>query len=243
MSKNLLFNHGPLLDQYYSYGDGKKQEGDEDHIHGDVEAQNKKWKTNFKKYDFISEGDSPAYLHLMDVGLNNLNHPHYGGWGGRLVQSKDQNNRWEDGEAAADFNHYTKKMDKTYPQTRWIATLQNDFAARADWCIKPYKEANHPPIVSLSHKAQIKGKANQIINLSCKASDPDGQILKYKWWQYEDVDTYSGKVEIKNADQQKAYIQVPSNLKKGETIHLIIEVTDDHPLPMTRYKRVVITGK
>jgi hypothetical protein len=52
-------------------------------------------------YDFISEGDSPAYLHLIDVGLDNLNQPQWGGWGGRLVQSAEQPNRWEDGKTVS----------------------------------------------------------------------------------------------------------------------------------------------
>ena len=29
------------------------------------------------------EGDTPAYLGLIENGLNNANHPNIGGWGGR----------------------------------------------------------------------------------------------------------------------------------------------------------------
>ena len=29
---------------------------------------------------------------------------------------------------------------------RWRSAYQNDFAARMDWTIKPYAEANHPPV-------------------------------------------------------------------------------------------------
>ncbi len=77
---DLINNHGPLLKKYYSYGDGQKQEGDPEHIHGDPNRLvNAQWGT-FEPYDFISEGDSPAFLHLVDVGLKNLEHPEYGGW-------------------------------------------------------------------------------------------------------------------------------------------------------------------
>lgn len=90
MGNEIINNHGPLLKKYYSYGDGRKQEGDDEHIHGDLsKLKGAQW-GDFGKYDFISEGDSPAYLHLIDVGLDNIDHPEWGGWGGRLVQSKEQ---------------------------------------------------------------------------------------------------------------------------------------------------------
>ena len=36
---------------------------------------------------------------------------------------------------------------------RWRSAYQNDFAARMDWTIKPYAEANHPPVAKLAHPA------------------------------------------------------------------------------------------
>ena len=127
MGENIINNHGALTKMYYSYGDGQKQVGDDEHIHGDSsKLQNAQWGT-FGQYDFISEGDSPAFLHLIDVGLLNLENPQFGGWGGRLSQSKTNPNRWEDGEDVADFNPITQKMDLAYPQIRWLEALQNDF--------------------------------------------------------------------------------------------------------------------
>jgi hypothetical protein len=42
---------------------------------------------------------------------------------------------------------------------RWRDDFQNDFAARMDWCIKTYQEANHPPIPVLSTPEQITVKS------------------------------------------------------------------------------------
>ena len=56
-----------------------------------------------------------------------------GGWGGRLSQFSANPNRWEDGKDVAEFNPLIQKMDEAYPQSRWLAALQNDFAARANW--------------------------------------------------------------------------------------------------------------
>ena len=205
-------------------------------------AKNNQW-GSFKQYDFISEGDSPAFLHLVNTGLGNLENPQYGGWGGRLIPSDSMSNRWEDGEKAADFNPYTQKPDLAYAQARWVPTLQNDFAVRADWCIKDFKDANHPPSVFLKHANILTAKPNQKINLKAKASDPDGDKLTFKWWQYEEVGTYKGKIELKNAAASNAFFIMPTDIKKGENVHIILEVTDSKAIPLTRYQRVIVKNE
>lgn len=241
MGQHIINEHGPLTKMYYSYGDGQKQDGDDEHIHGDPSRlKNAQW-GDFGKYDFISEGDSPAYLHLMDVGLGNLKNPEYGGWGGRLVPSIEQSGRWEDGVLAADYNPHTNELDRTFPQTRWIPAIQSDFAARADWCIKNYEDANHAPVVELKHKMELTAKPNKKLKLKASATDPDGDTLTYRWWQYKEAGTYQGTVEIKKNNTLKAVCQVPVDIKKGETIHVILEVTDNGEHPMTRYQRAILT--
>ncbi len=241
MGNNVILNHGPLLAYYYSYGDGNPPKGELEDIYSDPAViKNNMW-GSFSKYDFISEGDSPAFLHLIDLGLDNLQNPHYGGWGGRLVQSTSQPNRWEDGEAAADLNPFTQKMDSAYPQARWIPAIQNDFAARADWCIKNFKDANHAPTVKLAMAKTVKAKANEIVRLLGSASDIDGHALQYRWWQYQEVGTYKGTVTISKADSKTAHLQMPADIKPGESIHLIFEVNDTGTPQLTRYKRVIIT--
>ncbi|WP_162051790.1 DUF1593 domain-containing protein [Pontibacter pamirensis] len=237
-AENIKFNHGPLLEEYYLWGDGEQIAGDPEHTHGSM-AEAKKYDRG--QYDFISEGDSPAFFYLLDVGLRSMEDASYGGWGGRMVQSDQNPYRWEDGKHVTDYNTYTKKNDTTFPQTRWIDVLQNDFAARADWCVMSYKEANHPPVVKLNQPQDIVVKPGQKVNLNGTASDPDGNALSYRWWQYEEVDTYEGKVSIQNADKKKAAFTVPENAKNGQTIHLILEVTDSGTPSLTRYQRVIAT--
>jgi len=243
MGDKIINNHGALTKMYYSYGDENPAAGEIDDIYSSTEKAKKNQWGSFGKYDFISEGDSPAFLHLVNVGLGNLENPQFGGWGGRLVQSKIAPNRWEDGEAAADFNPFTQKMDLAYAQTRWLETLQNDFAARADWCVKDYKNANHEPNVKLITASKLSVAPKSIVKLSGTATDPDGNKLSYHWWQYGEVDTYPGKISIQNADSKNAAFQMPSDIKKGETIHLILEVKDNGTPQLTRYQRVVVTGK
>jgi hypothetical protein len=237
-SEHVKSDHGALLSSYYLWGDGQKLPGDPEHTHGDM-AEAKKFGRS--QYDFISEGDSPAFFYLIDVGLRSKEDVSYGGWGGRMVQSPTNPYRWEDGKTVTDYDPYTKKQEAAYPQTRWIPALQNDFAARADWCVKPYKEANHPPVVKLGHPRDLRVKQGQLVHLSGSATDPDGDSISYRWWQYEEVDTYDGKVKIQQPDQTRTSFTVPADAKAGNTIHLILEATDGKAPNLTRYQRVIAT--
>lgn len=238
--ENIKFNHGPLLESYYLWGDGTRIRNDEEHTQGDT-AELKKF--NMTRYDFISEGDSPAFLHLVDVGLGNLADASFGGWGGRMVRSQTSPNRWEDGTHVTDFNPYTNKDDRAYPQTRWIDAIQNDFAARADWCVKSYKEANHAPAVKLGQAGNLKAKKGQTIKLSGSAKDPDGNTVSYRWWQYFEVDSYGGKISLTTPETQSTSFVVPADAKANDTIHMILEVSDSGSPKLTRYQRVVVTVK
>ncbi len=231
-------SRGALLDGYYLWGDGKHLPGDPEHTHGET-AEAKKY--DRQQYDFISEGDSPAFFYLIDVGLRSRENIAYGGWGGRMMQSPTNPYRWEDGKAVTDYDPYTKKQDAAYPQTRWIPALQNDFAARADWCIKPYKQANHPPVVTLGQPHDIRVKPGQTVTLTGSATDPDGNAVHYHWWQYDEAGTYPGKVSLTQPDQAKAGFTVPADAKSGQTIHLILDATDTGTPALTRYQRVIAT--
>ena len=235
-AKNIKFDHGPLLSAYYLWGDGQKLPGDPEHTHGDM-AEARKYDRS--QYDFISEGDSPAYFYLLDVGLRSREDVSYGGWGGRMVQATTNSRRWEDGKHVTDYDPYTKKQDAAYPQTRWINVLQNDFAARADWCVMDYKKANHAPAVKLNHPLDLSVKPGQIVRLSGSASDPDGNKVRYKWWQYVEAGTYEGKIELNNAENANASFIVPKDAPSGKTIHIILEVTDGGIPQLTRYQRVI----
>lgn len=72
---------------------------------------------------------------------------------------------------------------------------------------------------------------------------PDGDKLTYKWWQYEEVGTYTGKIAIKNVNRVKASFILPNDIKQGETIHLILEVSDSKTPQQTRYQRVIVKSE
>lgn len=235
--ENIVFNHGPLLDGYFTWGDGKQIDNDPEHFMGDPEQLEKYQR---QQYDFIAEGDSPAFFYLLNVGLRNTEDPSYGGLGGRFVLSDTNKRRWEDGEDVVDYDPYTGKYESAYPQIRWVKVIQNDFAARANWCVKDYAEANHTPIVKSNNNLDIKAKPGREVKLSGMATDPDGNNVSYKWWQYVEAGTCSDKVILKESENNATCI-VPEEAKPGDTIHIILEVTDDGTPVLTRFQRYIIT--
>jgi len=183
---------------------------------------------------FRSEGDSPSFMHQIEVGLRSLENPAYGGWGGRFLQEKPGvTNVWKDAEDDGDLFK---------PIWRWAEAFQNDWAARADWCVKPWRGANHPPIVNLEGPKDLDAAPGATVKLSVKGSvDPDGDKLNYSWWQYREPGSYKGEVMISDADRAVASAQIPANAKPGDTIHFIAEVTDGGKPALTRYARVIVT--
>ncbi|MEJ0034162.1 MAG: hypothetical protein WDO15_29235 [Bacteroidota bacterium] len=77
--------------------------------------------------------------------------------------------------------------------------------------------------------------------MSASATDPDKNKLTYKWWQYFEADSYVGKLAVKDPSSAKTSFVVPADAKKGDTIHVICEVTDGGMPALTRYQRVIVT--
>jgi hypothetical protein len=248
MKANILEDHGALCSLYKAHVPGSHG------LSGD---------TDFDNGDFRSEGDSPAFLHTIPTGLRSMESPGWGGWGGRYVKVRD--NTWLDPVPEPGFRYpegrwYTRSawgrmyMREDYPENphlmreyfkplaRWTPAIQNDFAARADWCVNSYEAANHPPEVVLAHTGNLTVTPGETVKLSARGSrDPDGDTLSYRWWQYRDAGTYPGPVRIKNEHKQNTSMTVPTDARAEETIHIVCEVTDDGTPCLTRYQRVVMT--
>jgi hypothetical protein len=241
MNANILKNHGALCALYKA------------HTKGD---------NGFAEGDFRSEGDSPAYFHTIGTGLRNMESPDWGGWGGRYVNVRENtwldpvlvpnytypegrwygNTAWGRERLKANIPNDSMLLEYLKPIWSWTDALQNDFASRADWCVKSYEDTNHPPVVVLKNALNLKARPGEIVKLNAQGtSDPDGNELRYRWWQYSDAGTYKKKIIIREAANKKASFTVPANAGNGQTIHVILTVTDMGNPALTRYKRVIIT--
>ncbi|WP_077248639.1 nucleoside hydrolase-like domain-containing protein [Kluyvera georgiana] len=215
----------------------------------------------YPRWKFMMEGDTPAWMNLINNGLSRPEHPDWGGWGGRYELYTPRKERWflteetrpiwtnaQDEVLGLDNRWHTSNHATIW---RWRSAYQNDFAARMDWTVKPYNEANHPPVPKLAHPAELTVKKGERVHLSAVGStDPDGDALSYEWFAYAEAGTRvlsnaaSGvMLDIKNADQPQAWFDVTDArvMPPGTgTMHIILAVTD-HGMPrLTRYQRIIV---
>jgi hypothetical protein len=208
--------------------------------------------------EFLMEGDTPSFLGLVDNGLNAPEHPDWGSWGGRYEFYTPRMRKWftepetrplwtnaEDEALGVDGQWHTSHHATIW---RWRRAYQHDFAARMDWTIKPYPQANHPPVPRLLGPAEMAAKPGERVTLSAEASDPDGDALAYEWFYYGEPGSLalqSGRsgapLPIENAHTRQASFVVPNNAFKPGTMHFILAVTDDGTPALTRYRRVIVT--
>ncbi|MDP4224479.1 MAG: hypothetical protein Q8868_14320, partial [Bacteroidota bacterium] len=127
---------------------------------------------------------------------------------------------------------------------RWREDFQNDFAARMDWCIASYNEANHPPVARLNQPEEFTVRSGDFFKLDADGSnDPDGDALSYLWFQYPEAGTFKGRVSFGMLAENLYNVHTikAPDVDKPETVHFILRVTDKGNPPLSRYKRVILT--
>jgi hypothetical protein len=216
LSENVIQNHGPLGALY------------------------PKWK-------YIMEGDTPSFLNLIDNGLGGEISPDYGGWGGRYklaTPSGQSRPIWTNSPdtLAVDGKSWSSPHATVW---RWREAYQNDFAARMDWCIAAKrKDANHHPAAVVNGyggKSVISmiAKPGQTVTLSASSSsDPDGNKIRYRWFQYLEAGTAS-RTAIAGEHTDKITFKAPNEPDK--TLHIILELRDNGSPNLFTYRRTVVT--
>ena len=185
---------------------------------------------------YTSEGDSPSFMPLVNNGLEQHADYTLGGWGGRPEYKKG--NHMQDGN---DLKNGT--ADSHYTFQRWLPAIQNDWAARADWCVADtYEKANHQPIAHIAGESKRSVQPGEIVTLDASSSsDPDNDQWSCLWWQYQEAGSVPYQVAIRDADQRKAELKVPN--ASGKQLHIILEVTDNGTPSLKAYKRLILDIK
>jgi hypothetical protein len=174
---------------------------------------------------WISEGDTSTFMNLLDNGLCGYEDATWGGWGAR--QGVDT--------TAAGPN-------PQYASGRWFGAAQRDFAARLRWAVTPtFRGTNHEPQVSIRGARRLMARPGETIRLQGETSDRDGNRVSVRWWQYTDADTYPGRVALSTPEALTTSFQVPADATPGQTIHVILEATDNGSPTLTRYQRAIVT--
>ncbi|KAF2200996.1 DUF1593-domain-containing protein [Delitschia confertaspora ATCC 74209] len=181
----------------------------------------------YPDYKYIPEGDTPSFLHLIQNGLSNPEHPDYGSWGGRYIKTSPSD--------AVDSNHYGDAVDRVlgadgrlYTSNhatiwRWREAFQNDFAARMQWSMtKEFGECNHHPVIWLNdttglEPVKLDAEAGSKVILDASRTydlDADDK-LTFKWFHYREpsavnwlVDQEVGIVTIAPLDPEARKVEV-----------------------------------
>jgi len=228
----------------------------------------------YPRFAFIMEGDTPSFLGLIDNGLASWWNPGWGGWGGRYVLRQPYGEThpiWTQGGdlfsrvTSQDTVIGTDGKSHTSDQAtiwRWREALQHDFAARMDWTIKPFAEANHNPVVVVNGQTGtspvfVEAVVGQAVVLDASQShDPDGQALRYSWFHYSEAGATDGRgfaaVNIVGAESSKVtitptatcrpmWIQTATARCPAEGVaHVILSVTDNGSPSLSSYRRIVL---
>ena len=184
------------------------------------------WTPPQPKGSWISEGDTSTFMNLIDNGLRAHEDPSYGGWGGRNAPDTDA----------------TGASPRDYATARWFELAQRDFAARLKWTVTPtFAGANHAPRVSVTSGLNVSAAPGATVRITATASDPDKNALTIRWWQYTDAGTYPGTVTFSSAESLDTSFVVPADAAAGQTIHALLQVTDNGSPALTRFQRVIVT--
>ncbi|MFO0945209.1 MAG: DUF1593 domain-containing protein [Planctomycetota bacterium] len=191
------------------------------------------------------EGDSMTFIYLIPTGMNEPEQPTWGSWAGRYGQNEtfpDRPYYW-----ANQADSWEGKTNRYQSIARWAVALQNDFAARADWCVaRKYADANHPPRAFLNGDSSkriltLHAKAGSTVKLSAAETlDPDGDAIKTRWFVYPEPGTYRGDVELKTPAGNECEFTAPI-VQQRQTIHLILQVKDDGKPSLFAFRRAIIT--
>lgn len=248
--KPYVLDQGPLCANYHTWFDGHVYPGERDEYQygAHPELIGGKWNglPSPDQYDMISEGDSPAFFHLIDKGLQSVEHPEWGGWGGRFE-------RVDEGEFGSLPAYWQNAVDDdhgptagyAYQITRWLADAMNDFACRAAWCVTPrHEDANHVPELAVREGNEVTACAGDALVLHAEGSDPDGDALFFDWQRYHELDSYSGELGLEQTSDGALRLEIPADARPGDTIHLVARVRDraadgDEPY-MVAYQRVLV---
>jgi hypothetical protein len=230
----------------------------------------------YPHYIFIMEGDTPAFFSLLNNGLASYRNPGWGGWGGRYIFRQpfgESRPIWTQGGdcfpgkpnsrdtvIGVDGKIYTSDQATIW---RWRDAFQHDFAARMDWTMKDFGDANHNPVAVVNGDTTkepifVKAMVGARVMLSAAGSrDPDGDRIAYRWFYYEEAASAISKptaperiigkrgedyldtppeVRIENSDSEKA-IAVPQS---AGVAHIILAVQDNGTPSLTSYRRAIL---
>lgn len=206
---------------------------------------------------WISEGDTSMYMNLLDNGLDAHVDASYGGWGGRNGKDIDPN-----GVASNDYSSarwFGPAQRDFAARFKWTVTPEYADANHAPVVeVVGLESTTVSPGQTITLKATVKdpdgdhvigrwwqyeeaGTYPGTIELVSVGEQPSTE----KKFSYPFKAPAPGSPEIaklfKDEIEVTCQFTVPTDAVNGQTIHFILEASDNADQPLTSYKRVVLT--
>ena len=203
--------------------------------HGNLGSQ-------YPKYVWGVEGDTPSFLHILPNGLNNPDQPVQAGWGGYSDWGVGPD---KNGYSYVNHSETVNQICRQYEDHFYAASF-NNFAARMDWAMEGRGNRNPVAVINDDNRLDlmtISPKAGSRLVLDASASyDPDGDSLVFNWWIQPEAGTYTNDVKLFHSDSGITTLNVPSDAA-GKRFHIICEIRDNGIHPLTSYRRIIIEPK
>ena len=191
----------------------------------------------YPNYKWGVEGDTPSFLYVMPHGLNDPEDPLQAGWAGyheRGLCADSLTTAW------TSWQEPVRSIAVSYKR-RFYPDELNDFMARMQWADKG--EGNHNPMAVIGgHHGPsplvVHAKAGETISLDASRSeDPDGDAIRFLWWQQPEIGT--AKLIVDDAERSMVKVRIPADAA-GQKLHLICEVSDQGAFHLKSYVRIII---
>lgn len=262
---------GPHTWKPYPYSTEGQHQWVKEHVQTNHGALGKRYPNRILRgdYFFVEGGGTIPWMCLVRPGLSDISQTTWGGWSGRFSANKTENvlsgfpivhaneqqyipfslysenlevyDTWKDDDGKIHNNEFAAVF-------RWRQDMWNDLQTRADWCVKPYEQANHHPHAVINNDTtsqilKVVKNYDETIELDASGSyDPDGDELEYNWWVYPEAGRkpYGKPIKITNANKPKASLKIPFEARTRE-LHIILEVRDNNNIvPLVDYRRMVV---
>ena len=239
LTKYIHNGKSELMDEYHLMGDGKAIEGEADVYQFGLTATLDFGFPNvpaviYDKYDFIGEGDSNTYIPLFSLGLKGNEDYRCPGLLGRLMK--------DECELTVPYNPQRGKFEAYNP---FVASYQEDWAARGRWTYQNKEEANHAPVVRLERQL-IQAEPLEQVELLADVTDPDNDEVSVSWEIYPQYNSYHGEaapLKVWEPYSANTHFTVPFDAQPGDYFVLILRAKDKDETPMTSYGTIVVEVK
>jgi len=183
----------------------------------------------------VKESASVTFLALIPNGLNVPEETALSSWGGRFEGPELRPVEAPGASPSADGS------DPRFTSVhRWRRAVQHDFAARLDWCVKSFRNANHAPEGRIAGEPLRTARAGETLELDATGSqDPDENQLTYEW-QIDLPPEVAHGCTFAAADQGKTTLTLPTDLRLRE-LPILLSVRDDGTPALEGYARVKVT--